>query len=104
MTSREEELKQLVRDLSTDPYIEKPEEISTDVGGACFLDRHRICGADCTAFTDPHAPTAAERCTLLTGVNAGLELFQELIQLRKQPARPAPPDIRPPDPFGYKIG
>jgi hypothetical protein len=101
----EEDHRRLIRELQRDePYVERPDELKVDVGGACFMDRNRMCGPDCTAFTDPAAPTAQERCTLLTGASAGLELLQELVQLLRRPAARGAPDIRPPDPFGDHKG
>ena len=103
MTSRDQELDNVMRELRRDdPYIEKPDEMRVDIGGGCFLDRERVCGPDCTAFTDEHAPTAAERCTVLTGINTGVELLGELIKLRRpaRPPPPSPPSIPPPDPMG----
>lgn len=101
MSTREEELDQLERRLRENierPYIERPDERDVGVGGACFLDRDRLCGPDCTSFVDPEAPTAAERCVILSGVNTGLELLAELVQLKRHPLRevPAAPSIPPP--------
>jgi len=102
MTSRDQELDTLMRDLRRDdPFIEKPDEMAVDIGGGCFLDRERVCGPDCTAFTDVHAPTAAERCVVLSGINAGLGLIGELVKLRRPVRRdPLGPNIPPPDPMG----
>jgi hypothetical protein len=101
--NRDQELERLVRTLRQDePYIEKPDELDVDVGGGCFLDRHRVCGNDCTAYGDAAAPTAVERCTLLSGVSRGLALLGELVELRRPVRRPIPtaPYIEPPDPHG----
>jgi hypothetical protein len=100
MTERDRELNELMGELKKPmPYIEEPDEKNVDIGGACFLDQQRVCGPDCTAFTDPYAPTAAERCTILTSMNTGLELLQDLVQLRRPAPRPAAPSIPPPDPM-----
>ena len=107
MTDREEKLDELERELRKridKPYIEQPDERDVGIGGACFLDRKRLCGPDCTSFIDPQAPTAAERCTILSGINTGLEMLGELVQLQRNPVRavravaeaPAVPSIPPP--------
>lgn len=105
MPDRDEDFKEVVRALRRDdPYLEKPDEVRLDVGGTCFLDRARMCGPDCASYTDERAPTAPERCTILVGINSGLELLTELVKLVKQPptrsAVPGPPIIQPPDPMG----
>ncbi len=95
---REAELRALEEELRR-PYIEKPDEINTDLGGQCFLDRNRFCGPDCTAFADPQGPTAADRCQLLGGVQTALELLthfgSHLVQLSRKPA-PAPAPVPAP--------
>jgi len=96
MTTRDTDLERLMRDLRReDPYIHEPDEKDVDIGGACFLNRDRVCGPDCTAFVSPEAPTAAERCILLSGVERLTELVGELVRV-KRPERPMPPDIAPP--------
>lgn len=99
-TDRDNDLDRLMRELRReDPYIEKPDEVAVDVGGACFLDRDRVCGPDCTAFTDPKAPTAIERCIVLSSLDSGLGLLERFVQLRRKPSAP---HIDPPDVFGQR--
>jgi hypothetical protein len=96
MTQRDVELEGVIQDLRRgDPYIERPDEIPVDIGAACFLNGNRVCGADCSAFTDPHAPTAQERCLILSSVSTGLELLQELVRA-KRPREAYAPNIEPP--------
>lgn len=104
MTTADDDHRRLIRDLQVDdPYIEQPDKMNVDVGGACFLDRNRMCGPDCTSFTDPSAPTAQERCTILTAASVGLDLLRDLVQLRRPPVAAAP-NIPPPDPMGRTGG
>lgn len=96
MTQRDTELESVIKDLRREePYIEKPDEINVDLGAACFLNGNRVCGPDCSAFTDPHAPTAQERCLILSSVSTGLELLQELVR-DKRPRATYAPHIEPP--------
>lgn len=107
MTDRDAEYNKLMHELKDTPFIEKPDRIDVDVGGACFLNQDRVCGPDCTAFGDAEAPTAAERCTILSGMNTGLELLQDLIQLSKRSsARPTlgARDVPPPNPMPRQGG
>ncbi len=99
MTTRDHDIDNLLDELKR-PYIEKPDEVQTDVGGACFLNRQRVCGPDCTAFIEPQAPTAVERCALLSTATTAVELLGELVQLSRKPvsatasAHPPPFDRR----------
>lgn len=96
MTTRENELDEVTQGQDR-PYIHKPDKVDVDLGGLCFLDRNRVCGPDCTAFVDPAAPTAIERCLLLGAVAGGIELLSQLVKPRA--SRPPAPDVKPPSPF-----
>ncbi len=101
MTRRDDELDEAIRGAKPDrPYIEKPDDLKVDVGGLCFLDRHRVCGPDCTAYADPTAPTALERCVVLSFAVDGLLLVEKLVRAPRRAV--APPNIEPPSPFGAK--
>lgn len=97
--SRDADLEALMQDLRSDrPYIEKPDEMTVDVGGGCFLDRHRICNADCVAYLGDDLPTPVERCSVLASATSGLRLLEQLVQLGRadQRTKAAPPPIQPP--------
>lgn len=104
MANRDEEINGILDALQQDvPYIEKPQELRVGAGGVCFLDRNRMCGSDCAAFTDASAPTGAERCTILVGINTGMVLLAELVRSGQQQSRsPAwsAPNVEPPNPLG----
>ena len=100
---RDKFLDELVNNLRNDrPYIDKPDEVPIDLGGVCFLDGSRVCGASCTAFVDPDGPTARDRCAVLTGMANGLALLGELVQLGRRQARPVVEHRAPPDPMAQK--
>lgn len=108
---RDEDLEQLMGELRSDkPYIEKPDELTVDVGGGCFLDRHRVCGADCTAYLGNDLPTAPERCAVLAGATKGLQLLEQLVQLGrsdhrlKQTPAPVPPPLDKSLARGFETG
>lgn len=90
MGKRDEEYDATMRELQGTPYIEEPTELDVDVGGACFINHERLCRPDCTAFGDADAPTAAERCMILQGMNTGLEALKSIASLLKRPPQPAP--------------
>lgn len=101
--SRDEDLEQVMRDLRTDlsndrPYIEKPDELTVDVGGGCFLDRHRICNAECVAYLGDELPTPVERCAVLSSATTGLRLLEQLVQFGRvdQRVKMTPPPVPPP--------
>ena len=101
--SRDDELDALERELRRElrvdtPYIEKPDELPVDVGGACFLDRHRMCTPECTAHLGPDLPTAVERCAVLSAATRGADLIEQLVQLGNKNERRAGsvPSIPPP--------
>ncbi len=91
MGTRDEEYDRTVKELRGTPFIEEPKELDVDVGGACFINHERLCRPDCTAFGDPNAPTAAERCMILSGMNTGLEVLKDIAALLKRPALRPPP-------------
>lgn len=100
MNKRDEDFKQLMDELKSDqPYVAKPDRINVDIGGACFLNSDRVCGADCTAYVSDDEPTASERCSILTSMNAGVALLNELVLLKKRD-RPAPHVVPAPNPMG----
>lgn len=46
---RDRELNELERELKAPPHIESPDVKNFD-GGACWLDKDRVCGPDCVAY------------------------------------------------------
>jgi hypothetical protein len=97
MSTRDEELDRVERALraADDPYIEKPDELPTDIGAHCFLSAERVCGPDCAAFTDWRAPTAIDRCNVLASGQQALVLLQDLLgqikRTQRESASPKPP-------------
>lgn len=104
-TDRDKELDTLQADLKR-PFIEKPDELVPEQGAMCFLDKHRVCGADCASYLGEN-PLPADRCVVLSSLSGIVLATDELIQIRKERAaapRAAVPNIPPPDPFGGKRG
>jgi len=66
------------------PYIHPPEE-REQLGGMCWINHNRVCGADCMAY-DPEAPEGYEKCRVLGAA-------QMLIQL--PPVKPASVALHP---------
>lgn len=104
-TDRDKELDALQADLRKPaPHIERPDELTPEQGAMCFLDAHRVCGADCASYIGEN-PLPHERCWVLSGLSGIVLATEELIQIRKE--RAANPftslgAIPPPDPFGGK--
>jgi hypothetical protein len=85
--NRDEELDELERELSQDPYIESPDEINEGEGQTCFLNQDRRCASDCTAY-NVHADLAQgpDRCVILV-YSAGVILdVRELVDLSRKAA------------------
>lgn len=105
MSGRDTELDAVMRALQrNEPYLHEPDEKNVDVGGACFLNRDRVCGPDCTAFVSPDAPTAVERCVLLSAAQQVPEFIGELMRERRAdpycPPNITPPHVEPPKRHG----
>lgn len=107
-TDRDKELDEVQAELRKPvPALERPEEITPQQGAMCFLNVHRVCGADCAAYIGEN-PLPHERCLVLSSLSGIVLATDELIQIRKDRAA-APfaspvPQVTPPDPFGGKRG
>lgn len=69
---REAELDDLNKDLEA-PYIHAPDEKAIGDGTLCFLDKERVCDADCTAFNwelPPGQRQAPNQCMILYHLGA----------------------------------
>jgi hypothetical protein len=107
-TDRDTELDALQKELRSEPatpFIRRPEELDVKDGSLCWLNGHRVCGADCVAFAGEEAPTPAERCMILNQFGLMSTLPSLLIQL-KSPTRAVDdlfsPALPVPNPFGGK--
>jgi hypothetical protein len=106
-TDRDKELDAVQAELRKPvPHLERPDAITPEQGAMCFLDMHRVCGADCASYIGEN-PLPHERCLVLSSLSGIVLATHELLQIRKDRARNVvcpPPNIPPPDPFGGKRG
>lgn len=100
-TDRDKELDGLQSELNR-PNIEQPDEKTPQQGGLCFLNHHRICGADCVAYAGDQ-PLPADRCFMLSSaimIAAQIDVLVPELMKKAKPAKQGPtPQIEPPDIF-----
>ena len=110
MSTRDEELDELDKELRSDPFIDSPDIMGISDGSACWLDMNRACRADCRAYDAGVRPAEGpEVCTLLGGVMdlaEGLRGFISAGSLVRKAAedraRAAAASAAVPDPTGGK--
>jgi hypothetical protein len=102
---RDDELDAAEAALSYDPHIESPDELEIPIGGNCWVDQSRKCGADCVAFNrDLDRADPARQCLIIvnSSTEAGVankthalleSLFSLLKRKQQGPGTPMPPKV-----------
>ena len=113
--ARDRELDELAATLKqklseSQPYIERPPQLSMSDGSACWINQDRRCDTDCRAYdigVDP--PEGPSVCTLLSAAISVVENLDQLIRVgdllkktTQDRARVAPQQSVP-DPTGRKF-